>query len=55
VKRRSPSQLRNMLEVRVRRLAASYNLDVRRQALRELRELVDEAIVQMDSDEEAQP
>jgi hypothetical protein len=52
MKRRSPSQLRNMLEVRVRRLAASYDLDVRRQALVELRELVDDALAQLDADRE---
>jgi hypothetical protein len=52
MKRRSPSQLRNMLEVRVRRLAQSYDPEVRRLALNEIRQLVDEAIAQLDADGE---
>jgi hypothetical protein len=55
VKRRSPSQLRNLLEVRVRRLAASYDLNVRLQALRDIRQLADDALAQLDDEEGGQP
>ena len=50
---RSPSELRNLLEVRVRRQAQSYSAKVRRQALQELRDLADAAIAQMDEKEGA--
>lgn len=43
-KRRSPSELRNLLEVRVRRQSQSYSKDERREALLEIRDLVDEAL-----------
>lgn len=48
---RSPSELRQLLEVRVRRQADSYSPAVRRQALQELRDLADAALQQLDADE----
>jgi hypothetical protein len=52
-KRRSPSELRNLLEVRVRRQAHSYNTDARREALEEIRDLANAALAQIDDMENA--
>lgn len=38
-KKRSPSNVRNLLEVRVRRLAATKDIESRIQALQELRDI----------------
>jgi len=46
---RSPSELRNLLEVRVRRQAQSYDVATRRAALVELRDLADAAIRRLDT------
>jgi hypothetical protein len=43
-KHRSPSELRNLLEVRVRRQAHTYDVDKRIEALAEIRDLADAAI-----------
>lgn len=49
-KRRSPSELRNLLEVRVRRQAQSYSKDARRKALAEIRDLAATALDQLEED-----
>lgn len=41
---RGPAQLRDVLEVRVRRMSSGYSRDERLQALHEMRELIDSAI-----------
>lgn len=46
-RRRSPSSLRNMLEVRVRRLANTKSFDERLKALMEIRNLANDGIKQM--------
>jgi len=43
-KRRAPSQVRNLLEVRVRRLAATKDRETRILALRELRDIADASL-----------
>jgi len=50
--RRTPSQLRNMLEVRVRRLSQSYDVHQRRQALQEIRELAAEGLAALGTADE---
>jgi hypothetical protein len=52
-RRRSPSQLRDLLEVRVRRMARTYDVDVRRQALTEIRDLADAALRYLGGDDHA--
>jgi hypothetical protein len=46
---RSPSELRDVLEVRVRRQAQTYSAEQRRQALVELRDLADAAVRRLDT------
>lgn len=43
-RRRSPSNVRNLLEVRVRRLAATKDTETRIHALRELRDIADASL-----------
>ncbi len=45
--KRTPSAWRNLLEVRVRRLAGTKPVEVRRQALTEIRDLAQQALEQL--------
>jgi hypothetical protein len=47
-KRRSPSELRQLLEVRVRRQAETYSNETRIKSLRELRDLADAELARLE-------
>jgi hypothetical protein len=51
-KRRTPSELRNLLETRVRRQAETYDVEVRVQALEELRDLAGAALLHLAAPEQ---
>lgn len=50
--RRTPSSIRNLLEVRIGKLRGSKPEEVRLQALYEMRDIVDDAIEQMEREME---
>jgi predicted oxidoreductase len=45
-KRRGPSQVRNMLETRVRRISSTYSRDEQRAAAKEIRDIADDFLEQ---------